>query len=380
MQINGKQFTSSDLVQIAKRINNIKRPYLLVNPYQGKHVPVTPSIALNLYQCLKEKIECVVNKEDILVIIAFAETATAIGSGIACRLENKVYYLQTTREHIENADYIFFSETHSHAAEQKIVNNNLEPILDKADKIIFVEDEVTTGNTICHLIQQLETYYPQKSHSYSIASIINGMNKETEQSFYNKEIDLIYLTKSDNEKYSEYVSNLVSDDKHIDLGFCNNLSDIKFFYIDGYINPRKITCCENYKKNCNILKEKVAEMITLENNSDILVLGTEEFMYPALLAANRIEDMEHCRSIKFHATTRSPIMTSTQDGYPLQTRYELISLYDANRTTYIYNLKKYDQVIILTDAAIQQNVGLKTLLSAVESVGNKNISVFEWRN
>ena len=39
-------YQQKDLVRIAKRENNTKRNYLVVDPLQGKHVPVQPSNAL----------------------------------------------------------------------------------------------------------------------------------------------------------------------------------------------------------------------------------------------------------------------------------------------------------------------------------------------
>ena len=43
-------YQQKDLVRIAKRENNTKRNYLVVDPLQGKHVPVEPSKALNLFK------------------------------------------------------------------------------------------------------------------------------------------------------------------------------------------------------------------------------------------------------------------------------------------------------------------------------------------
>ena len=36
-------YTEQDLIKIAKRQNNKKRNYLIVNKLQGKHIPVIPS-------------------------------------------------------------------------------------------------------------------------------------------------------------------------------------------------------------------------------------------------------------------------------------------------------------------------------------------------
>ena len=47
-------YTETDLVRIAKRENNKKRNYLVVNPLQGKHIPVSPRKALEVFSKLAE--------------------------------------------------------------------------------------------------------------------------------------------------------------------------------------------------------------------------------------------------------------------------------------------------------------------------------------
>lgn len=54
------EYTEKDLVKIAKRENNTKRNYLVVDPLQGKHIPVVPSkalIYLLLWQILSGEIQ-----------------------------------------------------------------------------------------------------------------------------------------------------------------------------------------------------------------------------------------------------------------------------------------------------------------------------------
>lgn len=48
------EYTEKDLVKIAKRENNTKRNYLVVDPLQGKHIPVVPSKALDLFTALAD--------------------------------------------------------------------------------------------------------------------------------------------------------------------------------------------------------------------------------------------------------------------------------------------------------------------------------------
>ena len=75
--------------------------------------------------------------------MGFAETATAIGAQAAITVGAD--YIQTTREVIPGVNYLFFSEEHSHATEQKLVKDDIDRAAAETDRIIFIEDEVTTG-------------------------------------------------------------------------------------------------------------------------------------------------------------------------------------------------------------------------------------------
>ena len=106
-----------------------------------------------------------------------------------------------------------------------------------------------------------------------------------------------------------------------------------------------------------------------------MVLGTEEFMYPALYVAERME--EQGIFVRCHSTTRSPIAVSSEEEYPLHRRYELESLYETGRRTFIYELDKYDAVLILTDAR-DGGRGVDTLVNALKSCGNQEIFLVRW--
>ena len=73
------------MISVAKRDRNKKRPYLIVNPLQGKHMPIDPSVAIHLFGQLAEKINAQILGQNT-VVISFAETATAIGACAALSL------------------------------------------------------------------------------------------------------------------------------------------------------------------------------------------------------------------------------------------------------------------------------------------------------
>ena len=45
-------YTPEETLRVAKRFHNNKRPYLLVNPLQAKHIPVSPVRALEMMEAL----------------------------------------------------------------------------------------------------------------------------------------------------------------------------------------------------------------------------------------------------------------------------------------------------------------------------------------
>lgn len=110
----------------------------------------------------------------------------------------------------------------------------------------------------------------------------------------------------------------------------------------------------------------------------LLVLGTEEFMYPAMQLGRAIEEQYPTIEVSFHATTRSPIEISEDSSYPLHNRFSLDSLYEKGRKTFLYNLRPYQQVIIATDAMMFNKSGLENLVGALETNNCMRISIVVW--
>ena len=73
-------YTAADTLRIAKRYNNPKRSYLLVNPLQAKHIPVSPAAALEMMGALGNQVAA--KYPEARLVIGFAETATAIGAAV----------------------------------------------------------------------------------------------------------------------------------------------------------------------------------------------------------------------------------------------------------------------------------------------------------
>lgn len=393
-------YTEAELVRIAKRENNTRRKYLVVNRLQGKHIPVSPKEALQMFRSLAELIKEAYPSERLLMV-GFAETATAIGAAVA--IECQAAYMQTTREVIDGVDYLYFSESHSHATEQKLVKTDLDKIIGKTDRIVFIEDEVTTGNTILNIVRLIQKTYAQPV-SFAVASILNGMNEEALENYKNLKIPVHYLVKTAHDTYTEIAEQYQADgtchictkpqekeveqqkevQQQIEMQQTKEAQQpIEVQEISGWINARRLHTADTYKQACEQLWQEIQQKYgytkytkETETGRRILVLGTEEFMYPALYVGAKLEEAGY--TVRIHATTRSPIAVSKEEKYPLHTRYELASLYDKNRTTFVYDLAEYEEVLVLTDAQKQETEGWESLQRALTLNHNRQIRGIRW--
>lgn len=393
-------YTEAELVRIAKRENNTRRKYLVVNRLQGKHIPVSPKEALQMFRSLAELIKEAYPSERLLMV-GFAETATAIGAAVA--IECQAAYMQTTREVIDGVDYLYFSESHSHATEQKLAKTDLDKIIGKTDRIVFIEDEVTTGNTILNIVRLIQKTYAQPV-SFAVASILNGMNEEALENYKNLKIPVHYLVKTAHDTYTEIAEQYQADgtchictkpqekeveqqkevQQQIEMQQTKEAQQpIEVQEISGWINARRLHTADTYKQACEQLWQEIQQKYgytkytkETETGRRILVLGTEEFMYPALYVGAKLEEAGY--TVRMHATTRSPIAVSKEEKYPLHTRYELASLYDKNRTTFVYDLTEYEEVLVLTDAQKQETEGWESLQRALTLNHNRQIRGIRW--
>lgn len=364
-------YSEENLVRIAKRENNKKRNYLVVNPLQGKHIPVAPGKALALFQALAEICKNEYEGEQALVI-GFAETATAIGAAVAIALDSR--YIQTTRENIPGAEYLYFSEEHSHASQQKLVRNELDDAAENIKRVLFVEDEITTGKTIWNIINVLEKEYPGK-FSFSVASLLNSMDETARERYQIRGISLHYLVRADHGSYADIAERYVEDGNYVP---CNRTpyEECHEVKIASGLDARRLVQGAAYQSACQELWQKLQMEWKETDGKKILVLGTEEFMYPALFVAKQLETLG--MDVKYHATTRSPIAVSSEREYPLRERYELRSFYEKERVTFLYNLDQYDSVLIVTDAKENGREGIDTLANAIAFKGNRKIMLIRW--
>ena len=368
-------YTAENTVVLAKRLNNAKRTYLLVNLLQAKHLPVSPKEALEMMGCLGQQIAA--RYPAARLVIGFAETATAIGTAVADCLGPDCIYLHTTREPCPGTDgWVSFQEEHSHAVEQRLYGGQLAQWVERSPQIIFVDDELSTGKTLINIVSQLRTQFPAL-HGKEIvaASIVSRLSKAHEKRLKEAGIPSEYLVRLPHEDLSAQVAPYEITAAELPDTPAGTVPPETLYPEESFQNPRFGVQIGAYISHCRHQAEALAERLPFVSGSSILVLGTEECMYPALVLGQVLEARGF--AIRCHATTRSPIGICREDGYPIRSGYRLHSFYDAERTTFLYNLDCYDGAVILTDTIVDDSRAVSDLRYALELHGCRKIVFIE---
>lgn len=371
-----KEYTEHDILRLGKRHNNKKRTYLLVNPLQSKHIPASPSESLGMMKVLGEKVA--EKYPNAKLVIGFAETATAIGAAVASCLTDECIYIHTTREEIEGvSDWVEFNEEHSHAVEQKLYAGDLGKYVSNTSEIILVDDELSTGKTLINITHQLrEKCSELKDKKIIAASIINRLTEANINRLLSEGIECEYLVKLPETDYTDAVKNIeISSPTDFINKESNYININEITLSEGFLNPRLGLSVNEYNHSCKSMAIKIFSEIgsKLCKSDNVLVLGTEEFMYPTIMTALEIESQSVVNSVRCHSTTRSPIGVNNSEDYPIKEGYKIPSFYDDIRETYIYNLDKYDKVIIITDSCSDSPKAVTKLAAALAHYGNENV-------
>lgn len=304
---------------------NKKRSFLFISKLLGKHIPVTPKKLNSTYVTLAKLINPDI-KEDRVLVIGMAETATGLGWGLFEHLVSKSkIYIHTTRVKLEQGYLTEFEEEHSHATEQYLyAPKSAKFDVNKINHIVIVDDEITTGNTVKNLIAQLNQVF--KTPKISVVTLLNWSNYKKDYTIY----ALHEGTFSVKEKPTSKKEMLSSKSNRSAKPILKKLSN-------GYGRVGSFSFPAISKKNIERFKQF--------KNSKILLLGTGEFMYYAQVASRYFHDSN---SLKIQSTTRSPVLI----GGNIKSKISFKDNYYSDITNYLYNVicKKYDVVIIFSES------------------------------
>lgn len=354
----------NDFLSLAKRENNPRRDYLIVNKSQSKHYPSDPRDTVKLCAEMGGEMRRIYPEGECLAI-AFAETAVGIGALAASALGERCFLMSTTRERLpEYREYISFEESHSHAPVHKLCERG-DIDLERFGHIFIIDDELTTGNTVKALAERLcetcaarITVHVFAASRESIAALCDiGIEVYAKYTY-----DMITETDFPDEFCADEPTVSRAPDFSVEL---NSLYDI-----------REGVPCAKYFEECERLCGAIVKRLesVLAQVKTIEVIGTEELCLPPIVLGNMLSRRGF--DVRVHGVTRSPILPSAADNYPIKSRSVLRSLYERERSVYLYNSVKSDLSIVITDAANADETDVRALCGAC---GGERAAFISWR-
>lgn len=358
----------------AKRENNPKRDFIILNTRQAKHFPSAPASSLALMEALGQRLSEDGRAEKPAVVIGFAETAVAIGA-VAAGFFRDCFYVTTTRENLPDwANSVNFEEAHSHASHHTLCVRD-EEIFRRAEQIILVDDEFTTGRTAINLIKALGGCLARDCRVYAGAF---AASEESLENLRGAGITPIILSRLEDIVNRKFPENFSSDNKVQPREYGEILRRNSVF------NPRLGVSADRYLDECRRFCSEIADEFTADLAKTVEIVGTEEFCYPPLLLGKLLSDK--FGRVVVHCVTRSPMLPANSDRepfaqpqpleYPLVNRAALKSLYNPERKVFLYNTQPCDISIIMTDADSPDKDALRELCGAV---GGKEVRVICFR-
>ncbi|MBE6055002.1 MAG: hypothetical protein E7212_14090 [Clostridium sartagoforme] len=367
----------NDLISIGYRINNRKRNFLFISKVLGKHIeirsdmckviglllastifPITEETSLFVnyiknqkdYELqVKESIGLTYKTNEKVAVLGFAETATGLGLAVASSIENS-YYITTTREDIKDMkSFLNFEEEHSHATTHRCYPEEPSKLIE-VDRIILVDDEITTGKSMLNIISELILKTNVKK--YTVLSILDWRSieyRELYKEFINKnniDIEVKSLISGDikienNKIFLDTKEDILNEEMAVtNLNIMSRKGNYLRYTGRFGIDFREIGIIE---EECIKVANKIQEIIG--ENKKILVLGHGENIYIPSRVASYLQG-----DIYFKTTTRSPIYCSKEEGYLISEK----SIFFHNKSKYYFYNKtdieeNYDYVVLITE-------------------------------
>lgn len=399
VKIKGNDFriSPSVLFQMAARINK-KRSFLFVSKVLGKHLPVnpiTPIFASSLLasKYMKEVLHIKDEQFEIkwngffesitqyhsnfeiipyelpqkTIFIGFAETATALGNGVFENFQN-AFFFHTTREKIDNKESIIhFEEEHSHATSHYCYIDHSQ--IENQNPIVFIDDELTTGNTVLNIIQSIQSKFPRKS--YTVLTLLDWRKGESIDQFRQMErklgieINVVSLISGEikvdckddimKEEPYKHLSEKIGKIIPIDLSDINapispyhhSSSTANYLWQTGRFGLDSLDI-EKFNQYIHSIAYK---LIPFRSGGKTLCLGNGELMYIPMKIAVLMG-----KEVSFQSTTRSPIFVSRNEDYLIQSKYTFPCPENHSIQNYFYQIEPnlYNEVFVFFERELAE--------------------------
>jgi hypothetical protein len=411
-----------DLVGLALR-RNPRRAHLLVSRVLGKHLPTDPRVVLGAGLLLGELVRLRLHEreptpalreaaghlraalkhppsdhaaallaavsgpvppEDV-VVLGYAETATALGDAVAERLGADVY-LHSTRRSLPGLEpYGAFEEAHSHATSHLLLPA-APALIERGDVLVLVDDELSTGATALATIEALHRRMARRR--YVVATLVDLRSGADRQRFTEAEerlgvrLDVVALVSGAvnlpgdvlergrslvqeiDRSGDERPSREPQDVRGLDVGWPRTVPETARHGV-GPAHRRQLAA--HLPRLAGVLAQAVQDAVLHTPSVDaeqvnVLVLGTEELMAaPLRLAVSLSQELSTrgCASaVRFSTTTRSPVLPLDDDEYAIRSALTFDAFDepdDGPGQRFAYNLggaeggTAFDVVVLVTD-------------------------------
>jgi adenine/guanine phosphoribosyltransferase-like PRPP-binding protein len=341
---------------------NPRRAHLLVSRVLGKHLPVDPARALGSAEALAQRVQEVMPGP--VLVLGYAETATALGQAVAAALPGAHCVLSTRRP---GAESIVFAEEHSHAVGHRV----LAPaqLLMQPRPVVLVDDELSSGRTAVNTIRALHRQAPHPG--YVVAALLDVRPPEQRAAFAELSaelgvpvgaVSLLSGALRVPDDAADRVAHLVAGaDPFLALrpSWPAELVQAQWPE-DVRLTARHGWAAEDDDLLAGLVRPLADELcVKLESASAqrVLVLGTEELMYaPLRLAAALAErGAEAGLTVTYQSTTRSPVAPLDRDGYAVRCALTFPASDptpdEPDRMSFVYNVRPgcADRIVVVTD-------------------------------
>jgi len=320
--VKNEQFKIDDILDFASR-ENPKRGYLFVSKILGKHLPVKPSTMRKSYDFLAKEI----GNDLSTFAVGMSETATGLGAGVADSLAKiqlkQVFYQHTTRHICQQEIWCQIDESHSHAVDHILYkpSTDLLPEVERVEKLILIDDEVSTGRTLKVLGDKLLPKLKQVKEVV-IVSLVNWLTKNDLEQFSSWNIKVKFVSLLEGEFNFVPKPNLI-------LSLPTNID--------------KELCESNAINSYGRLAVKMPYIDTLPEinaSNPITFVGDGEHLFYPFLCAEKSENLGN--DVVFQSSTRSPIML----GNAISAKQSFKVYENKDVEHYIYNLDSINREVL----------------------------------
>ena len=176
---------TNEKVKFIERTNGDHRQSKILHSFDGRGFPLDPEVLESHIRCFKRLSSSI----DFDYVLGFAEAGLLPAYAFA-RLSKK-HLVGSYRVRMRLPNEISFLEPHSR------ISRHFVYCLKDGDKVIIVEDEVTTGNTIVNAVNSLEQKGVRVSGIFSL--ILNDIIDSNVKVLESKQIPFYYIYRIDSQ-------------------------------------------------------------------------------------------------------------------------------------------------------------------------------------